>query len=120
MVALCAGNVPVPLATVAPSKPLTAATLASNDADVWLDDETPAPAAVAAPVLSAPVATNRAKPVEPIVAVPAGSAQQAADDLIDAAACLVTAYRISRGMERSFPEAAVERDARGLRMEIVA
>jgi predicted RNase H-like nuclease len=49
-----------------------------------------------------------------------GLSRVSADDLIDAVACLVTAYRISRGIERSLPEGREERDARGLKMEIVA
>ena len=42
------------------------------------------------------------------------------DDLIDAAACLVTARRIQQGEERVLPGGDPQRDARGLRMEIVA
>jgi predicted RNase H-like nuclease len=41
------------------------------------------------------------------------------DDIIDAAICLVTARRTWLGRESALPE-HVERDARGLRMEIVA
>lgn len=49
-----------------------------------------------------------------------GAARVARDDVIDAVACLVAAARIRRGEARVLPEGAIERDARGLRMEIVA
>jgi predicted RNase H-like nuclease len=42
------------------------------------------------------------------------------DDLIDAAACLATARRVLAGHAVTLPKAAVERDERSLRMEIVA
>lgn len=42
------------------------------------------------------------------------------DDLLDAAACLVTAHRIRHGRALVLPEGKPERDARGLRMEIAA
>jgi predicted RNase H-like nuclease/NTP pyrophosphatase (non-canonical NTP hydrolase) len=42
------------------------------------------------------------------------------DDVLDAAACLVTAHRLRHGRARTFPPDPPERDARGLRMEIVA
>lgn len=42
------------------------------------------------------------------------------DDLLDAAACLVTAHRLRHGRALVLPEGEPERDARGLRMEIVA
>lgn len=42
------------------------------------------------------------------------------DDIVDALACLVTAYRIVTGRARTLPEDVVQKDARGLRMEIVA
>jgi predicted RNase H-like nuclease len=41
------------------------------------------------------------------------------DDIVDALVCLVAAYRIATGQSRTFPSGAPERDARGLRMEIV-
>jgi predicted RNase H-like nuclease len=49
-----------------------------------------------------------------------GPASVAGDDVIDAVACLVAAARIRRGEALVLPEDAVARDARGLRMEIVA
>jgi predicted RNase H-like nuclease len=49
-----------------------------------------------------------------------GRARVARDDVIDAMACLVAASRIRRGRALVLPEGLVERDARGLRMEIVA
>jgi predicted RNase H-like nuclease len=49
-----------------------------------------------------------------------GRGNVAADDIVDAAACLVTAYRVSRWEEVVLPLGVVPRDARGLRMEIVA
>lgn len=42
------------------------------------------------------------------------------DDLLDAAACLVTALRVRQGRAVVLPDGPAERDARGLRMEIVA
>jgi predicted RNase H-like nuclease len=44
----------------------------------------------------------------------------ARDDIIDAAACLVAASRCLHGAATVLPSNAVEYDARGLRMEIVA
>jgi predicted RNase H-like nuclease len=49
-----------------------------------------------------------------------GPARVARDDVVDAVACLVAAGRIHRGQARVLPEGPVPRDARGLRMEIVA
>ena len=49
-----------------------------------------------------------------------GASRVAEDDLIDATACLLTARRISRGQALTLPANGVERDARGLRMEILA
>jgi predicted RNase H-like nuclease len=49
-----------------------------------------------------------------------GPARVARDDVVDAVACLVAAARIRRGEAQVLPEGAVARDARGLRMEIVA
>ena len=48
-----------------------------------------------------------------------GLARVARDDVIDAVACLVAAQRIALGKAIVLPDGAVERDARGLRMEIV-
>ena len=48
-----------------------------------------------------------------------GVGRVARDDVIDAVACLVAAARIWRGEARVLPDAGLERDARGLRMEIV-
>ena len=42
------------------------------------------------------------------------------DDVIDAVACLVSALRITKGQATTLPAGPPERDARGLRMEIVA
>ncbi len=42
------------------------------------------------------------------------------DDVIDAVACLVAARRVAHGAMLVLPEGTVPRDARGLRMEIVA
>jgi predicted RNase H-like nuclease len=42
------------------------------------------------------------------------------DDIVDAAVCLVTAYRVSRGEHTTLPSDEPPRDARGLRMEMVA
>lgn len=47
-------------------------------------------------------------------------ANAAIDDVLDAAACLVAARRIASGDALVLPMAGTERDARGLRMEIVA
>jgi predicted RNase H-like nuclease len=44
----------------------------------------------------------------------------ARDDVVDAAACLVAAYRIARGLALTLPAGEPQIDARGLRMEIVA
>ena len=44
----------------------------------------------------------------------------ARDDVIDAVACLVAARRVASGTMLVLPEGPVPRDARGLRMEIVA
>jgi predicted RNase H-like nuclease len=41
------------------------------------------------------------------------------DDIVDAAACLVTAARIARGVALTLPSGKPQIDARGLRMEIV-
>lgn len=49
-----------------------------------------------------------------------GAARVGRDDIIDAVACLVTAYRIFTGVARVLPEGDVPRDEHGLRMEIVA
>lgn len=49
-----------------------------------------------------------------------GLSKVARDDLLDAAACLVTASRVHRGDAMVLPGCCVQRDARGLRMEIVA
>jgi len=49
-----------------------------------------------------------------------GRSAVARDDVIDAVACLVAARRIARGAMVVLPEGPVPRDARGLRMEIVA
>jgi len=42
----------------------------------------------------------------------------ALDDLVDALACLITAYRIFRGEACHFPSGREEYDSHGLRMEI--
>ena len=42
------------------------------------------------------------------------------DDVIDAVACLVTAFRLASGVAHVIPRGIVQRDARGLRMEMVA
>ncbi len=42
------------------------------------------------------------------------------DDVVDAVACLVAARRIAEGKARVLPTGGIERDTRGLRMEIVA
>jgi predicted RNase H-like nuclease len=49
-----------------------------------------------------------------------GPSRVCRDDVIDAVACLVAAARIRRGEARVLPDGTVPRDARGLRMEIVA
>jgi predicted RNase H-like nuclease len=49
-----------------------------------------------------------------------GLSRVARDDVIDAVACLVAAHRIALGKAVVLPAGEVERDARGLRMEIVA
>src|SRR6185503_15470656 len=49
-----------------------------------------------------------------------GLSRVARDDVIDAVACLVAARRIVQGKALVLPSGLVERDARGLRMEIVA
>jgi len=49
-----------------------------------------------------------------------GLSRVARDDVIDAVACLVAAQRIALGKAVVLPDGIVERDARGLRMEIVA
>ena len=49
-----------------------------------------------------------------------GLSRVARDDVIDAVACLVAAQRIALGKALVLPDGLVERDARGLRMEIVA
>jgi predicted RNase H-like nuclease len=49
-----------------------------------------------------------------------GLSRVARDDVIDAVACLVAAQRIALGKAIVLPDGTIERDARGLRMEIVA
>lgn len=49
-----------------------------------------------------------------------GRSRVARDDLIDAAACLLIAQRVITGCAMFLPAGTVQRDARGLRMEIVA
>jgi predicted RNase H-like nuclease len=49
-----------------------------------------------------------------------GGARVGRDDVIDAVACLVAARRIALGTSLVLPAGLAERDARGLRMEIVA
>ncbi len=49
-----------------------------------------------------------------------GPALVARDDVVDAVACLVAARRIAEGQALVLPAGGVERDARGLSMEIVA
>jgi len=49
-----------------------------------------------------------------------GPSRVARDDVVDAVACLVAAARIHRGQAHVLPAGAIARDARGLRMEIVA
>jgi predicted RNase H-like nuclease len=50
----------------------------------------------------------------------AGGAAVGRDDIVDAAACLVTAYRIANGLALTLPLGEPQIDERGLRMEIVA
>lgn len=50
---------------------------------------------------------------------PFPASQVRLDDYLDALAALLAALRIARGDATSLPRGAVERDARGLRMEIV-
>ena len=49
-----------------------------------------------------------------------GLSRVARDDVIDAVACLVAAQRIALDKAIVLPDGTIERDARGLRMEIVA
>lgn len=49
-----------------------------------------------------------------------GPRQAAVDDILDAAACALAAWRVAEGRALALPVAVTERDARGLRMEIVA
>jgi predicted RNase H-like nuclease len=49
-----------------------------------------------------------------------GPARVARDDVVDAVACLVAARRILEGRALVLPTGGIERDRRGLRMEIVA
>jgi predicted RNase H-like nuclease len=49
-----------------------------------------------------------------------GLSRVARDDVIDAVACLVAAQRIASGKAIVLPDGVIERDPRGLRMEIVA
>ncbi|HEY7064322.1 MAG TPA: DUF429 domain-containing protein [Chloroflexota bacterium] len=49
-----------------------------------------------------------------------GCGNVARDDIVDAVACLATACRINRGEALVLPPGPVPRDARGLRMEIIA
>ena len=49
-----------------------------------------------------------------------GLSRVARDDVIDAVACLVAAQRIALGKAIVLPDGIIERDDRGLRMEIVA
>jgi predicted RNase H-like nuclease len=49
-----------------------------------------------------------------------GPSRVARDDVVDAVACLVAAGRILRGEACVVPDGPIPRDARGLRMEIVA
>jgi predicted RNase H-like nuclease len=49
-----------------------------------------------------------------------GPGKVSADDLIDAITCLITAFRIMTNTAFSFPKDQDERNARGLRMEIIA
>jgi predicted RNase H-like nuclease len=49
-----------------------------------------------------------------------GRANVGLDDVLDAAACVIAARRVAGGEALVLPTAGAERDARGLRMEIVA
>ena len=49
-----------------------------------------------------------------------GPSRVGRDDIVDAVACLVAAQRIAEGKAIVLPAGTIERDARGLRMEIVA
>lgn len=49
-----------------------------------------------------------------------GPSQTGLDDILDAAACAFAAWRVAEGRALALPMATEERDARGLRMEIVA
>ena len=42
------------------------------------------------------------------------------DDIVDAAACMVTAYRIVNGQAMTLPDGDAQTDERRLRMEILA
>jgi predicted RNase H-like nuclease len=42
------------------------------------------------------------------------------DDIVDALACLVVAYRVASGQVQTFPDGSPQLDERGLRMEILA
>jgi predicted RNase H-like nuclease len=53
------------------------------------------------------------------VRISLGRSNVALDDVIDAAACLVAAYRIAQGNAIVLPSGEPEYDQRGLRMEIV-
>ncbi len=49
-----------------------------------------------------------------------GVSQAGVDDILDAAACALAAWRVAEGRALALPTATEQRDARGLRMEIVA
>ena len=49
-----------------------------------------------------------------------GAKNATVDDLIDAVACLITAYRVSKHIAVVFPDDCEQFDPRGLRVEIVA
>jgi predicted RNase H-like nuclease len=49
-----------------------------------------------------------------------GRSRVAADDVVDAVACLATADRVRQGEQFVLPQGEVPRDERGLRMEIIA
>jgi len=49
-----------------------------------------------------------------------GPSQAGIDDILDAAACAYAAWRVAEGRALALPLATEQRDARGLRMEIVA
>ena len=49
-----------------------------------------------------------------------GSYRVSRDDIVDAAACLVSARRLYRGEAGIIPSGVIETDSRGLRMEMVA